>query len=152
MPVSFLQFRRTVGLFNNLKFLKCNMNQPFLFDITMCQCHITTLRTCSPLVLLLLVLFLPFCFSSATIQNSFSKVSICNWTFVQYKFYDSTHIWLYTCIIDLSGDIEKNPGPRPSSSQKFPICYWNLNSITAHSYVKIFLLKAYLSISEINFY
>ena len=130
MPVSSLQFRRTVGLFNNQKFLKRNMNQPFLFDITMCQCHITTFRTCSPLVLLILVLFLPFCFSSATVQSV------------------STHISLYTCIIDLSGDIEKNPGPCPSSSQKFSISYWNLNSITAH--VKIFLLKAYLSIHKFD--
>ena len=27
-----------------------------------------------------------------------------------------------TRTIDLSGDIKKNPGPRPSSSQNFSIC------------------------------
>ena len=45
----------------------------------------------------------------------------------------------------MSCDIEKNPGPTPSSSQNFSICNWNLKSITLHSYVKISLLKVYLS-------
>ena len=53
-------------------------------------------------------------------------------------------------LIDLSGDIEKNPGPRHSSSQNFSISHWNLNSITAHSYVKISILKAYLSIHKFD--
>ena len=52
-----VQFRRTVALFNNQKVLKCNMNQLFFSDTTNRQCHITTFRTCSPLVLLYLVLF-----------------------------------------------------------------------------------------------
>ena len=30
----------------------------------------------------------------------------------------------------LSGDIELNPGPKPSSFKCFSICPWNLNSIT----------------------
>ena len=56
---------------------------------------------------------------------------------------------LYTRIIDLSGDIEKSPGPR-SSSQNFSICHWNLNGIIAHSYVKISLLKAYFSVHKFD--
>ena len=56
---------------------------------------------------------------------------------------------LYTRIIDLSGDIEKGPGPR-FSSQNFSICHWNLNGIIAHSYVKISLLKAYLSVHKFD--
>ena len=52
-------------------------------------------------------------------------------------FYGSIHIWLYIPAISLSGDIEKNPGPRPSSSQNFLVCYWDLNNIVVHSYVKI---------------
>ena len=45
----------------------------------------------------------------------------------------------------LSGDVEENPGPKPSSSQSFSICHWNLNSSSAHSYMKLSLLRAYLS-------
>ena len=40
-------------------------------------------------------------------------------------------------LVKLSSDIEKYPGPRPSLSQNFSICHWDLNSITALSYVKI---------------
>ena len=126
------------------------MNQPFLSGITMRKCHITTFPTCSPLVLLHLVLYLRFIFCPRQSRNQILKLafairllSICN-------FYGSIHICLYTRTIDPSGDIEKNPGPRPSSSQNFSICHWNLNSITVHSFVNIFLLKAYLSIHKFD--
>ena len=45
----------------------------------------------------------------------------------------------------LNGNVEENPGPKPSSSQSFSICYWNLNSITAHNYIKLSFLRAYVS-------
>ena len=45
----------------------------------------------------------------------------------------------------LCGDAEENPEPKPSSKQIFSICYWNLNSISAHNYIKLSLLRAYLS-------
>ena len=50
----------------------------------------------------------------------------------------------------LSGYIESNAEPWPNSSQNFSICHWNLNSITVRSYVKILLLKAYLSIHKFD--
>ena len=49
-------------------------------------------------------------------------------------------------LLMLFGDIESNPGPRPNSSQSFSICHWNLNSIAAHNFSKISLLKAYNAI------
>ena len=150
MPVNSVLFRRTVGFFNNPKFLKYNMNQPFLSDITMRQCHITTFHTCSPLVLFHLVLFLRFIFRPRQ-----SGIQILNLAFAIRLlficiFYGSIHIWVYTRTIDLSGDIEKNPGPRHSFSENFSICHWNLNSITTHSYVKKSLLKAYFSIHKFD--
>ena len=45
----------------------------------------------------------------------------------------------------LSGDVEENPGPKPSSYRSFSICHWNLNSISAHNYMKLSLLRTYLS-------
>ena len=56
--------------------------------------------------------------------------------FVAYLLY---HIRL----IRLSGDIELNPGPKPSSFKCFSICHWNLNSITSHDFLKVKLLTAY---------
>ena len=58
-------------------------------------------------------------------------------------FYGSIHIQLNSRTVDLSGDIEKNLEHRPSSSPNLSICLWKLNSITAHSYVKMSFLKAF---------
>ena len=55
------------------------------------------------------------------------------------------HIWLSLTIIRLRGDIEENPGSKRNSNQSFSICHWNLNSITAHNYLKVSLLRAYTS-------
>ena len=57
----------------------------------------------------------------------------------------ANHFWLYEIVLKLSGDIEENPGPKPSSNQSFCICQWNLNSISAHNYIKVSLLRAYTS-------
>lgn len=46
-------------------------------------------------------------------------------------------------VITLNGDVETNSGLKPSSKQSFLVCYWNLNSISAHNYSKISLLTAY---------
>ena len=121
------------------------MNQPFLSDITMRQCHITTFRTCYPLVLLHLVLFLRLFFRPRQSRIQILKLEFAIRLFFICIFYGSIHIWLHTRTIDLSCDTEKNPGPRPRFSQNFSICHWNLNSATAHSYVKFSLLKPYLS-------
>ena len=40
------------------------------------------------------------------------------------------------------GDIEAHPGPKYSS---LTFCHWNLNSLTAHDSIKIFLLQAYIT-------
>ena len=49
-------------------------------------------------------------------------------------------------MILLGSDVELNPGTKQSSINSFSICYWNLNSLSAHNYAKIFLLKAYIAI------
>ena len=56
------------------------------------------------------------------------------------------HIWFSLTIIRLSGDIEEKTVPKRNSNQSFSICHWNLNSITAHNYLKISLLRAYISL------
>ena len=45
-------------------------------------------------------------------------------------------------LIRLSGDIELNPGPKPSSFKYLLLCHWNLNRITSHDSLKIKLLTA----------
>ena len=54
---------------------------------------------------------------------------------------------LYFCYILLShGDIEVNPGPKKNCSTTFSFCHWNLNSLSAHNYVKLSSLQVYNSV------
>ena len=52
----------------------------------------------------------------------------------------------------LSGDIGKNPVPKKDLSQMFSIGQWNLNSLVAHNFTKIALLKAYLSVQKFDIF
>ena len=51
--------------------------------------------------------------------------------------------WITHGTILLSGDVERNPGPNLST---FNFCTWNLNSITAHDFTRLFQIEAYDSI------
>ena len=50
----------------------------------------------------------------------------------------------------LCGNVEENLGPKASSNQSFSICHWNLDSISAHNYIKLSLLKVYLSTNKFD--
>ena len=52
----------------------------------------------------------------------------------------------------LSGDIEKNPGPKKSLSQMFSIGRWNLNSIVAYNSTKVALIKAYSLVQRLDIF
>ena len=52
--------------------------------------------------------------------------------------------------INLSGDIELNPEPKPNSCENFSVCHWNLNSILAHNFSKVLLLNAYTSLHSFD--
>ena len=45
--------------------------------------------------------------------------------------------WLVFRVILLSGDVEMNPGP-----ETLNFCTWNLNSITAHDFLRVSLIEA----------
>ena len=55
------------------------------------------------------------------------------------------HIWIFSILITLSGNVEKNSGLKPSSCDKFSKCHWNLNSISAPNLIKLSLLLAHVS-------
>ena len=60
------------------------------------------------------------------------------------------HIWLYLIIFDRSGDVEKNSEPKPNSYQSFSICHWNLNSSSMHNFLKLSLLRAYITVHKFD--
>ena len=62
------------------------------------------------------------------------------------------HVWLFRRLMHLSGDIEKIPGPLKDFSQTLSIGHWNLNSLATHSFTKVALLKAYLSVQRFDIF
>ena len=69
--------------------------------------------------------------------------------FITLAFYIH-HLWVYFITIKLSGDIEENPGPQAKSCVSVFICHWNLNSIHAHNFIKLSLLRVYISINKFD--
>ena len=58
--------------------------------------------------------------------------------------------WVYSILISLSGDVQLNPGPKNKPEVNFSIFHWNLNSIAANNYAKVFLLIAYIAVYKFN--
>ena len=75
---------------------------------------------------------------------------LCFMFFLLFNILQGMLVWLCSCLIILSGDVEVNPGPKNSVSECLSICDWNLNSILAHDYSKLFLLKAYISVHKFD--
>ena len=64
----------------------------------------------------------------------------------------SEQLWITRCRIIMRGDVEVNPGPKRNScqSQSFSICHWNLSSLIAHSFAKVSLSRAYVSVNKFD--
>ena len=60
-------------------------------------------------------------------------------------------LWVASRIVSLSGGIEINPGPKSDLLNRcFSIRHWNLNSISAHTLIKVPLLSAYISVHKFD--
>ena len=151
MPINLANYRETVGSFNNhniapktiYSLLTCKffreLNGNITFLVITLLCSITLILSLSSTLLKL---------------NSFhTNIKTIYWsvlitffiliviTFIQF-------IWVHALLIRQSGDIEMNPGPKPNPCHSFSICHWKLNSLTAHNYLKVSLLWAYVAIKK----
>ena len=59
-------------------------------------------------------------------------------------FFSNTSFWLQSLLVLLSSDVEINPVPTRTPKTSLSICHWNLNSMSAHNYVKLSLLRPYI--------
>ena len=126
MPVSFVQYRGAVGNFHNRKFFNTNVvNKVFGHRYWMPTNFGTVL------LLLLITLCAVLHKSSKTSKNISVGILLFN-ILLKLPF--------LSILIMLCGEVEINPGPKTISQQG----HWNLNSIIAHNFAKIFLLKAYV--------
>ena len=143
--VNLNQYRRTVVVFNNRKILLKKTHGPSL------QKNILITHLIQ-IVIILIVLTIRYVISLSSGQN----VRFLRWSlFYSFYFINEVsyihHIWLYSLAIKCSGDIEENPGPKPNSCKYLSICHWNLNSICAHNFIKLSVLRACISINK-NWY
>ena len=98
--------------------------------------------------------FIPICRSVLDIKNitntckrsNISDVS----TFLVVIIKPWVATWFYSLLLLLSGDFKLNPGPKRNYSNAFFIFHWNLNSIYARNYAKVFPLQAYIAIHKFD--
>ena len=148
MPVNLSQYCGTVGIFNKRNFFVQSKFSHFSYlsdnNTTNNNINLTIdlLFLLNKIALVLLLLNLMFVFKC---NGSNHKKSTFIWT--RFSTFASCNLlyWLYIFFITLSGDVELNPGPKRKATQTISICHWNLNSICAHNFAKLSLLRAYVS-------
>ena len=67
-----------------------------------------------------------------------------------FHIFEIVFAWLCSLLVMLSGDVEVNPGPKKKDKDCLSICHWNLNSISAYDYSKLFLLNSYNSLHKFD--
>ena len=146
MPFNLNQYQGTVGTFNS-----CNYYHKFTLSLGQ-QCHNTFFLNCTfPfcninfLFALLITVFLTLKSNSHRSTKHFHTLPFLVTVITIWSL-----PWLYSLLILLSADVELNPGPKRASTRNISICHWNLNSISAHNYIKLFLLKAYIAIHKFD--
>ena len=105
-----------------------------------------------PIFAMNLVLFLVFIIAVLSPRCSFSITSrkTCTSILVITVALLFDYLWFTRNLLSLCGDVELNPGPNQNTTEKRFICQQNLNSIGAHSFARLVLLKAYNSIHKFD--
>ena len=134
-------------MFNNCKNMYCNSG----------NIYNKALRIYSSFIFFRVIfIWVAYLFSLAVCLMSSSSILLrakfqISYTYLNTILYSSITLiyvnpfWLYNIFMKLCGDVEENPRPKPSSKQILSIFHWNLNSISADNYIKLSLLRAYLS-------
>ena len=152
MPVDVVQWRGEIGTFNNrikIYFYK----GPFCLLSALIYAFVWSFFRIFSMVRFTVNL-IRFAINSKLflfpITRIFRKVRLQLITLLYSVMIVNVMLWYFFRLLELSGDIEFSPGPKPDSSQSFSICHWNLNSMSAHNYSKISLLTAYISIHDFD--
>ena len=151
MPVNLLQYRGSVGIFNNRNFFVQSKVSHFTYSSDNNNNNnnlaIGLLILSNKIALVLLLLNLMFVF-----KGNGSKCKKINFIWALFSTFVTCYLlyWLYILLIILSGDVELNPGPKRKAAQTLSVCHWNLNSICAHNFTKLSLLRAYVSVHKFD--
>ena len=150
MPVNIDQNRGAAEVLNSR--LQCkniynNISIRYLDVLPIASAFLSTLLTFS----MFLLFSKDFCFTILLKENiKIMDILVLRishiYVLVTYVF----HVWLHLILTKGSGDIEQSPGRKSNSCKSFSICPWNLNSISAHNFIKIFLLKTYIATHKLD--
>ena len=152
MPVKSNQYRATVEIFNN-RFIVCGN----FCTISFIESHLVTLLLffwVSFIAVIRFVIFMMYIvslipkFFYTNCKHIFDYLRLALYIFITVLYL--RYIWLYSILVKLSGDVEGNLGPKPKPCQSFSICHWNVNSVSAHNFSKVSLLRAYISIHKFD--
>ena len=151
MPVNLAEYRGTTGSFNNR-----NIAPKIIYSLLTCKFFRKLNRNIIFFVITLLGSITLILSLSSALWNSFNtKTKTIYWSFLITSLIPIViifiqFIWVHALLIRQSGDIEMNPGPKPNPCHSFSICHWNLNSLAAHNYLKVSLLRAYVAIKKFD--
>ena len=126
MPVNLIQYRGAVGTFNT----------SFLNYVNIDSFQSYSLST----FILFVFLFLGLKYNEHKISMKFFV-----WFLFLTGVWLNSSLWLQILLVLLSGNVEINPSPKRTPKANLSICHWNLNNISAHNYLKLSLLRAYLA-------
>ena len=151
MPVNITQYRGSVGIFNNRNFTF----RPKFTNFIGHTCWSTNdmyLKLYLLIFSMNLVLFFVFaiaalsqsCSFHITSRNTYTSILVITVALL------SDYLWLTNNLLLLCGDVELNPELNQNTAKKLSICRWNVNSIAAHNFAKLVLLKAFNSIHKFD--
>ena len=142
--VNLNQYRWVVGVFNNRNLPLKKTHDPSLQKDNL-KTHLTETVT------FLIVLSVRYVISLSSAQNiRFLHRSLFHSLYFMSVLSYIHYVWFYSLAIKLSGDIEENLGPKCNCCDCLSTCHWNLNSICARNFMKLSLLRAYISINKID--
>ena len=138
--VNLNQYHRTVEVFSNRELPLKKTHGPSR-QKNILKTHLIQI------VIFLIVLTVRYLISHSSAQNTWF---LCCSLFHSFYFINAVSYFhlLYSLAINHSGNIEENPGPRPNSCDCLSISHCNLNSISAHNFIKLSHFHAYISINK----
>ena len=75
---------------------------------------------------------------------------LCILIFLLFNIFQIVLAWLCSLVVMLSGDVEVYLGSKNKDKDCLSICHWNLSSISAYDYSKLFLLNSYNSLHKLD--
>ena len=139
MQVNLTRYRVTVGIFNRLQIIISLHYETSLY-LGMSN-NLPNYGSCYSSLILYFFLYVSFLPKGNVLKIT---IKFCVPFFMFYNIVARILICLCSLLLMLNGDVEINPAPWSNCKEYFSICHWNLNSISALDYSKLFLLKALL--------